>query len=147
MVGPKNEVENGKGVRYHAKERLKQGGGSEWYFEERECPLSPTNMLLVRVMVAKVGDDSELATVLRGIPVRQGAKDWNCVSWVKEALEKLEGNSKALGTRVTGWDKVRNGVMLYIQQKMDQHRFDGQASFDMTKIATFDMIEGKETIP
>lgn len=147
MVGPKNETENGKGTRYHAKERLKPEGGSEWCFEERDCSLTPTNMLLVRIMVAKVEDDSELATVLRDIPVRQGVKDWNCVSWVKEALQTLEDNAKALGTRVTGWDSIRNGVMLYVQRKMDQHRFDGQASFDMTRIATFDLVDGKETIP
>ncbi len=50
IVGPKIEVEGKLGMRYHAKERPKQGGGSEWYFEERNIPLAPTYMLLARVI-------------------------------------------------------------------------------------------------
>ncbi|KAH1664153.1 hypothetical protein KXV52_008126 [Aspergillus fumigatus] len=57
IVGPKVEAEDGIGVRYHAKERPKLGGGSEWFFEERECPLAPTSMLLVRIMVGKVATE------------------------------------------------------------------------------------------
>jgi hypothetical protein len=48
------EIKGGKGIRYHAKERPKQGGGSEWFFEGRDCPLYPTNMLLVRIMIGKL---------------------------------------------------------------------------------------------
>lgn len=57
IVGPKVEAEDGIGVRYHAKERPKLGEGSEWFFEERECPLAPTSMLLVRIMVGKVATE------------------------------------------------------------------------------------------
>jgi hypothetical protein len=48
------------GVRYHAKEKPKLGGGSAWFFEMRECSLTPTSMLLVRIMVAKVADGNRL---------------------------------------------------------------------------------------
>ena len=34
--------------------------------------------------------------------------------------------------------RVRDGAMNYCQRKKDQHRFDGQGSYDL--------IEGKETI-
>lgn len=53
-VGLKTEFEGGQGMRYHAKERMKEGGGSEWVFEERIMPLAPTNMLLVRVMIGRI---------------------------------------------------------------------------------------------
>ncbi|KAI9700031.1 MAG: hypothetical protein M1836_002565 [Candelina mexicana] len=147
MVGPKIEKEGGSGMRYHAKVRPKQGGGLEWYFEERDCPLAPTNMLLVRVMIAKVEDHGQLSSVLRSTPIRQGEQGWNCVLWIKEALEELQANGKALGTRVTEWAKVREGVMTYIQRKKDQHRFDGRGHFDTSKVPTYDLIEQKETVP
>lgn len=133
-------------MRYHAKERPKQGGGSEWYFEERDCPLAPTNMLLVRIMIAKVEDNGQLISILRNTPIRQGEQGWNCVLWIKEALEKLEADGKTLGTSVIEWGRVRDGVMTYCQRKKDQHRFDGKGNFDMNKVPTYDLIEQKETV-
>ncbi|KAJ5720913.1 uncharacterized protein N7483_008847 [Penicillium malachiteum] len=98
IVGPKVEADDGMGVRYHAKERPKFGGGSEWSFEERDCPLAPTSMLLVRVMVGKVAEGNRLVEILRNAPIREGQPGWNCVFWVKEALETLQVDPKALGT-------------------------------------------------
>jgi hypothetical protein len=134
-------------MRYHAKERPKQGGGSEWYFEERDCPLAPTNMLLVRIMIAKVENNSQLTSILRSTPIKQGEQGWNCVLWIKEALEKFEADDKVLGTSVIEWERVRDGAMTYCQRKKDQHRFDGKGNFDMSKVPTYDLIERKEKIP
>ncbi|QVM13721.1 hypothetical protein D8B26_008327 [Coccidioides posadasii str. Silveira] len=64
IIGPK-EAEGGMGVRYHAKERPKLGGGSEWFFKERECSLAPTSMLFVRIILGKVADASRLVEILR----------------------------------------------------------------------------------
>lgn len=85
-------------MRYHAKERLKKSGGSEWLFEERSTPLAPTNMLLVRVIIGKVENNERLVSVLRTTPIRQGDPSWNCVGWVKEALDRLKVDGKALGS-------------------------------------------------
>lgn len=146
LVGPKTEAEGGQGMRYHAKERLKESGGSEWLFEERGTPLAPTDMLLVRVIIGKVENNERLVSVLRTTPIRQGDPGWNCVGWVKEALERLKADGKALGSCVIDWDRVRNGAMTYCQRKKDQHRFDGEGIFDMGKTATYNLIEGKETV-
>lgn len=145
-MGPKVEAGNGMGVRYHATERLEWGGVSKWSFEERQCTLAPTNMLLVRIMTGKVADGNRLVELLRNTPIRQGQPGWNCVSWVKEALEMLKVDPKALGTSVIEWEKVRSVAMDYCQRKKDQHRFDGQGNFDMRKVPTYDLIERKETI-
>lgn len=121
-------------------------GGSEWFFEERECPLAPTSMLLVRIMVGKVADGIRLVEILRRTPIRQGQPGWNCVFWVKEALETIKRDGKAVGTSVIEWDKVRNQAMGYCQHKKDQHRFDGRGNFDMRKVPTFDLMSLKEVI-
>jgi hypothetical protein len=89
----------------------------EWFFEEREIPLAPTSMLLVRIMVGKVADGNRLVDILRKTPIRQGQPGWNCVLWVKEALQALKASGKALGTNVVEWEWVRNEAMSYCQQK------------------------------
>lgn len=118
----------------------------QWLFEERSTPLAPTNMLLVRVIIGKVENSERLVSVLRTTPIRQGDPSWNCVGWVKEALDGLKVDGKALGPCVIEWDQVRDGAMTYCQRKKDQHRFDGKGNFDMRKAATYDLIEGKEII-
>lgn len=146
LVGPKTKAEGGQGMRYHAKERLKESGGSEWLFEERGTPLAPTNMLLVRVIIGKVENNERLVSVLRTTPIRQGDPGWNCVGWVKGTLKRLKADGKALVSCVIDWDRVRNGAMTYCQRKKDEHRFDGERIFDMGKAATYNLIEGKETV-
>ena len=147
LVGPKEEVEGGEGMRYHAKERLGAGVQSEWIFEERPVSLQATNMLLVRITIGKVEKMDRLVNILRSIPIRQGEQGWNCVSWVREALEAVQADGKALGTSIIDWGKVRDAAMTYCQKKRDEHRFDGEGNYDMSKAATYDLIERKETIP
>ena len=81
--------------------------------------------------------------MLRGTPTRQGDPSWNCVWWVKEALEGLKADGRALGSCVIEWDRVRDGAMTYCQRKKDQHRFDGEGNFDMGKAATYNLMEEK----
>jgi hypothetical protein len=140
------EFENGRGTRYHAKERMTAAGQSEWYFEERDVTLLATSMLLVRIMIGKVEKMDRLASAVRRVPIRQGETGWNCVSWVKEALEALTADGKALGTSVTEWPVVRDGAMWYIHKKKAEHRFDGKGNFNMRLAATYDLLGGKETI-
>ena len=119
IVGPKIETPGKIGMRYHAKELPKAGGGSEWYFDGSKCQLTPTSMLLVRVMIGKVEDGNSLAQILSTTPIRQNKVGWNCVAWVREALERLKADGKALGTSVIDWEAVRNESMSYCQRKKD----------------------------
>lgn len=60
-------------------------------------------------------------SVLRGTPTRQGDPSWNCAWWVKEALEGLKADGRALGSCVIEWDRVRDGAMTYCQRKKDHY--------------------------
>lgn len=42
-----------------------------------------------RIMLAKIEQADRLRQVLRQIPIRQGEEGWNCVLWVKDALDNL----------------------------------------------------------
>ncbi|MCJ1246431.1 hypothetical protein MMC30_003638 [Trapelia coarctata] len=147
IIGPKVEVKDGRGMRYHAKETLLRPGQNEWSYEEREISLAPTNMLLVRIMIGKVADVERAVSILRSVPVVQGSQTWNCVVWVKNALEGLQADGKAMGTSKLEWRVVRDAAMRYCQHKRDQHRFDGTTSVDTSKAPTYDLLEGREAIP
>jgi hypothetical protein len=143
-VGPKTERPDDRGKRYHAKEQMNTSGAFEWEYEERAVGVVPSNMQLVRVLVAKIEDIKRFERILGEIPIRKGVEGWNCVEWVREALEALARDGKAVGTSVMSWNKIRDACMAYVQRKKDEHRFDGKGNFDSSKAATFDLIEGRE---
>lgn len=134
------------GMRYHAVQRVTGAETSAWFFEEKEVSLLATAMLLVRVLIAKVEKKDRFSSIVRKTPIRPDVPGWNCVGWVQEALHNLNADGKSLGTGVTEWTQVRNVAMEYCQRKKDEHRFDGQGSYNMRKAPTYDMIEGKETV-
>ncbi len=58
-------------------------------------------MLLIRVVIGKVANTNRLVGLLRNIAIKKGEPGWNCVVRVREALEVLRADGKALGTAVT----------------------------------------------
>lgn len=135
---------------FHAREKMTSVGEtlqSLWEFEERKIFMAPTAMVLVRVIVGKVANATRLESALRSTPIKGGQPGWNCVVWVKDALEALEKDGRALGTSNTDWSTIRDTAMHYVEGKKAQHRFDGKGNFDMSKVATWDMLERKEVVP
>ena len=141
MVGPKKDDKEQPGVRYHAIERIVPPDSTEWVFDQTDVV---TSRLLVRITIAKIEDRDRLHSVLSSVPIRQGTPGWNCVAWVKEALEMLELDAEALGTRAIGWEKVRDAAMSYCDQKVKARRFDGERTLWPP---TFDLMTNNEVIP
>lgn len=108
--------------------------------------MQATSQILVRVVIAKVTDRDRLISILRSVPVVQNDPEWNCVIWVKGALEALQKDGKATGTAKLDWQKVRDFVMDYVQRKKDGHRFDVKGNFQMRWPATYDLLEDEEVI-
>ena len=79
----------------------------------RSTSLLPTNSLLVRVVIGKIIDKSRVHDNLCAVPVKQNDPNWNCVIWVKEALEALQKDAQALGTSKLDWRTVREAAMSY----------------------------------
>lgn len=105
-------------------------------------------MLLVRITVGKIKDIKRLESIFRQIPIRSAVEGWNCVAWVKEALEAALRDKKALGTTDNiHWNMVRDTAMWYVEQKKAAHRFDGKVQYDHSKAATWNMLEGCEQVP
>jgi hypothetical protein len=107
-------------------------------------------MLLVRILIGKVESAERLKSVLRETPIRAGESGldhWNCIEWLKEALDGLMRDRRALGSSVTDWKSVRDTAMWYVAKKKDEHRFDEQGKYDPEKAATWDILDKRELIP
>ncbi|KAG9660229.1 hypothetical protein KCU64_g3329, partial [Aureobasidium melanogenum] len=145
-MGPKSDKAGDEGVQYHAREHMTQEGKPAWFFEEKPTSMPPMQMILIRVMIGKVEYPDRLAQLLQQIPIRQEQQGWNCVLWIKEALSEVQTSANIMGTNVLEWEAVRNAAMSYCQQKKDEHSFDGTMKVDDTRVPTFDLIQGTETI-
>lgn len=125
---------------------------SRWVFEERDIGMNPTAMILVRVIIGKVANLERVAAVLRGVPVRDNQSGWNCVWWLREALEMLRADGKALGrssSSSVAWEEAGEAAMGFVRRKEREHRFDGRAApgwFDMNRVATYDLLRGEEVV-
>ncbi|TLD25816.1 hypothetical protein E2P81_ATG09473 [Venturia nashicola] len=152
MIGPKKETPDAKGRRCHATNMAQIVDGdfrSAWIFEDHQTSLLPTGSILVRVLIGKVADGTRLREVFARTPIRaghEGYEGWNCISWVQEALSLAALDGKALGTCHTDWTHVRDTALWYVRKKAAEHRFDGKKDYDLSKIATWDAIEGTELI-
>ena len=129
-------------------QRLHAINNPDWNYEKRDVRLGATRQLLVRVMIGKIDDEKRLLEIFEKVPIRADSDpDWNCVIWVKEALEALGRDDQALKSGVTDWIRVRDSAMTYCQQKRDDRRWDRPDDFDMTKAPTYDLLKDKEMIP
>ena len=97
VVGPKTERPDDFGMRYHAKDRTSATGAKEWRFESVEASIQATSMILIRITVAKILKPEQVEMILKAIPVVQNDPTWNCITWVKNALEELHKSGVSWG--------------------------------------------------
>ena len=108
--------------------------------------MTATNMILVRVMIGKIKEPQNLAAKLRQVPVVNEIPSWNCVNWLQSALVLTAQDTSLMGTSILNWETVKNAAMKYCERKVAQGRFRGEGDFDTSKVPTFDLLQGKETI-
>lgn len=105
-----------------------------------------TNQLLARIIVGHIKDRAKLFHILNRIPVVQEDPNFNCVVWVQRALSAVQQDGECV-TPELDWEKIRDAALTYVRQKKEQGRYNGMGKFNMDLVATFDMLEQKETIP
>ena len=110
-------------------------------------------MVLVRVMIGKIIDKERLLSVLRNTPVRayepRPAHDiYNCAVWVKEALELIQRDGEAMGSSVLDWNYIRDTALWfvkhYVERKKSDRRTERDGGYNINKVATWDMLAGRE---
>lgn len=146
MMGPKVERPGTTHTTFQAKECISESGKMSWRYDEDKSSLTRPHHLLVRIIIAKVEDTDRLLGIMREIPIRAGDEGWNCVGWVKEALDIVCSDGQTVGRCVPDWDRVRDCAMEYCREKIKEGRFDVSGGFDMSIVPTYDLILEKEIV-
>ncbi len=111
-----------------------------------EVPTKATERFLVRVLIGKVVDAARVIRIVKDHFINRDDPNFNCRAWVKGALNALRWDEKAMGTLIPEWEVVSNAALEYVQEKINNHRFDGTIPVDYKKPATFDLLKRKEVI-
>ncbi|KAI1132259.1 hypothetical protein F5Y10DRAFT_218378 [Nemania abortiva] len=144
LLGPKVEDKpRVPGMRCHVRNHPMHG----WVYEEVSVPnVKSTHNLLVRVMIAKVEDESRLIEIFRTTPVVQGNPNWRCRTWVADALSRMAKDGKSVGTAQLDWSEIEAVARNYVAKKSAAGRYDDVETLMLPK-PTWDIIEGRETVP
>ena len=150
VMGPKNESNrrgsSRTGIRLHAKDPPSLDGRTRWIYEETDISLLAETMILVRIMIGKVKSRKLVLSITRDLPLVQDDPEWNCVIWVKDALNALQVEKRAMGDSILDWETVRSETINYVETKKAQRRFVDGSGFDATRPATWDLLQRKEII-
>ncbi|KAG9232015.1 hypothetical protein BJ875DRAFT_544906 [Amylocarpus encephaloides] len=138
LIGPKDEPGGQvKGYRYHVKADF-----SDFVFEEKQLKHGlETKALLGLIIIVKIEDESLLIEISRNVPVKQQS-DWNCASWVQDALKAVAAYGKAVGASNLNWEDIHKTGMEFIGKKVREERFKTVALMEGPK-PTYDLLEGR----
>jgi hypothetical protein len=113
-----------KALRLHARNYLSGPESVTWFFEEIRVQAKGTSKLLATIPLGEIVDMDHLLEILRDTPIHQGEVNWNCVSWIRKALDDLSHDSTAitLGALARDWPTLRDSAMEAAAQKAVQYQ-------------------------
>jgi hypothetical protein len=145
VQGPKPEQRNSWGYQFYTFPARIDGRG-EMIYNEISQGFGKEPAPLVRMVIGKIHDVPRLFCVMRSVRIAR-ERTWDGAAWVRDALNALQEDGRAMGTSVLEWDTVKHEVLNYLRYKDGQHRFDGRGNFDTSRPATYDLLRRVEVIP
>lgn len=117
-----------------------------WEYEEVALKdVKSTAKLLVRILIAKVEDETRLLEIMRTTPVVQNDPNWRCRTWIMDVFSRLSADEKALGTSESDWTKIESVARSFVAEKTDAGRYEKYDELFLPK-PTWDMLQGKELV-
>ena len=118
-----------------------------WIYEAVKVNPNSDNWILVRVFLGEVRRVDIAERLFAEVPVIQDDSTFNCITWVQQALFRLNEDVK-VGTRVPfDWDNIQNITLEYVNKKKQQGRFETGWDGDSSRVPTLDMMSSKEMFP
>jgi hypothetical protein len=116
------------------------------FYEEQDMDLSLSQMIHVKIAIAKVISIAQFQRLLRDLPVSNDDPAWTCLSWVRSAFQKAIADRKALKGYVSGndWPDIEARARRYVHQKREQRRAQDLAG-STHMIPTWNFWENRET--
>jgi len=146
-LSPKHEHEDDttETTRYHVRNLPADNGQVVWEYEQRATRGFATHQTLVRICITKIAPNavSTMEGILKDVPIVQDDSDWNCRSWVKEALVALQEEGAI--DRTFDVDDMEATAIWYVEKKISEGRFTVGYSGDSRLVPTWNLKDRKET--
>jgi hypothetical protein len=147
LVCPKSD--NGPTYRYHVINTLQPGvAGQRWRFEARPLANFSTQLLLTRMLIAKIDRPADLGRSLESLRLVQGDPAWTCRVWVSEAIQQLDQDGILGHSKITDWARIEQACREYAESKYAVRRWSDEPNgrWIAGQTATYDLLRGKEMI-
>lgn len=108
-------------MKYHCKNIITVTDGTvsiPWVYEAVKIDPDSDPRIVVRILLGDVSRIDLVGSLLEAIPVGKGSKeDFNCISWVRDAL--LRRNQAGVISRgdIADWDAVERTGLDYVNKK------------------------------
>jgi hypothetical protein len=93
-------------TRFHARDYYSGPNQTHWIYEEIHVSARGTPKLLSQTYIGDIVEKERLFEIMRDAPVKQ-EKGWNCVKWVKSAMEMVWAEDVLEGGRHDGWEALK----------------------------------------
>jgi hypothetical protein len=90
-------------TRFHARDYYINPSQTHWIYEEIHVSSRGTPKLLSQTYIGDVVETERLFEILRDAPVKQ-EMGWNCVSWVRGAMEMVWADEVLEGGKRDAWE-------------------------------------------
>ena len=132
-VSPKetpSSLESYTTTKYHCKNIIERDANGKvhtpWAYESTLIKLTTEPRLLVRVLLGKVHNESKLRDAFSQVPVVQRDKKFNCVEWVRLALQAVAGREGDMmeDSWKVDWEPLRKTAVEFVERLKKQGRWD-----------------------
>ena len=145
---------NNSAIKHHVKNTFQNVSGEltqPWRYERLAISdVQLEQRLLVRIIIAKVTSLDALERILEAVPVYQiddpdqeKAQLFNCLTWVRAALEELGGQGAV--AELGEWEGIQKQALEYVERKKELGRWSvgwkGEAGVPM-----LDLLNGREVV-
>lgn len=138
-------------MKYHCKNDINVADGTisiPWVYEAVRIDPDYDPGMVVRILLGEIGPLGLVDSLLASVPVGQGSKeDFNCVSWVRDALHQLDEAGVLCRGDISDWESIESTALSYVNKKKEQGRFESGWGDDFSRVATYDYIWKREIYP
>lgn len=87
-----------RATRFHAINFFSSPEQTHWLYEEVHVDARGTPKLLAQTLIGEIVDLDRLLDVLRDVLLDQETPGWNCVSWIRSALDAIDEDCEVLSS-------------------------------------------------
>ncbi|KAE9376198.1 hypothetical protein N431DRAFT_437522 [Stipitochalara longipes BDJ] len=98
-------------TRFHARDYYIEENQTHWIYEEIRVPAHGTSKLLSQTYLGDVVEEERLVEILRDARVGQ-EKGWNCVDWVRGAVDGVWEEEVLEDGRGVGWEALQGRSLM-----------------------------------